>query len=143
MGLPGAGKTTLADAIKQALIAADHTVHRLNADDVRRRHDDWDFSTEGRLRQGARMRKLADASDAKYVVCDFIAPLPEMREAFGAHITIWVDTVHECEYADTNEMFVPPEAYDMRVTSQDSGAWVEKIVAMLASDNFTRPSRTR
>jgi adenylylsulfate kinase len=137
MGLSGAGKTTLADAIKSKLVTTGHTVHRLSADEVRREHDDWDFSTEGRLRQGVRMRALADASDAAYVVCDFIAPLPEMRETFGANITIWVDTIRECEYADTNEMFVPPATYDLRVTSQDSDAWTEKVITILAEKRTT------
>ena len=43
MGLPGAGKTTLADALAKKIKAK-----RLNADEVRTEANDWDFSEEGR-----------------------------------------------------------------------------------------------
>ena len=45
MGLPGAGKTTLANEMAPLLNA-----RRLNADEVRKAANDWDFSEEGRVR---------------------------------------------------------------------------------------------
>ena len=45
MGLPGAGKTTLANALAKKIEAK-----RLNADEVRKEANDWDFSEEGRKR---------------------------------------------------------------------------------------------
>ena len=80
MGLPGAGKTTLAQELTKYL----EDVDWYNADSVRRAYHDWDFSHEGRIRQSTRMRELADDSPKKYVICDFVAPLPDMRNNFKA-----------------------------------------------------------
>ena len=46
MGLPGSGKTTLASELVSLLKAK-----WLNADEVRKEANDWDFSEEGRKRQ--------------------------------------------------------------------------------------------
>lgn len=127
MGLPGAGKTYLAQYILEHLQNARKTVRWLNADDVRKQYNDWDFSIEGRIRQSKRMRELADSYKADYVICDFICPLPEMRENFNADFTVWVDTITEGRFADTNKMFIPPEKYDFRITEQDAIKWGEYI----------------
>jgi adenylylsulfate kinase len=95
----------------------------INADEIRELYNDWDFSLEGRIRQSIRMRELADASEKEYVICDFVAPLVEMRNNFNADYTIWVDTITEGRYKDTNKLFVSPEKYDIRVTEQDSEKW--------------------
>lgn len=139
MGLPGAGKTYLAQYILDHLQAANKRVGWLNADDVRKKYNDWDFSTEGRIRQSIRMRDLADAmTHVDYVICDFVAPLVEMRNNFKADWTIWVDTIREGRYADTNKAFVEPEVYDFRITEQDSEKWSE-FVAHHILGNFRRP----
>jgi len=127
MGLPGAGKTYLAQYILERLQNSNKTVHWLNADDVRKKYDDWDFSTEGRIRQSLRMRELADAMSADYVICDFICPLPEMRDNFDADWLVWVDTISKGRYEDTNQIFVPPSHWEFRVTTQDSVKWSELI----------------
>ena len=138
MGLPGAGKTYLAQHILEQLQANKKTVMWLNADDVRKKYNDWDFSTEGRIRQSLRMRDLADSYDTDYVICDFVAPLVEMRNNFKANWTIWVDTIREGRYADTNAMFVEPEVYDFRITEQKAEKWGEFIAAHIL-DNRLRP----
>jgi adenylylsulfate kinase len=128
MGLPGAGKTYLAQYVLEHLQNAGKKVGWLNADDVRKKYNDWDFSTEGRIRQSHRMRELADSmADMDYVICDFVAPLAEMRNNFKADWTIWVDTIDKGRYEDTNKMFVAPEVYDFRITEQDSEKWSEFI----------------
>jgi adenylylsulfate kinase len=106
MGLPGAGKTTLAAKLQEFLVNNHKTVTWLNADDIRAHYNDWDFSVEGRVRQSIRMRELADKSELDFVICDFVAPLVEMRTNYAADWTIWVDTISEGRYADTNKMFV-------------------------------------
>ena len=138
MGLPGAGKTYLAQYILEHLQAANKTVSWFNADDVRKRYDDWDFSEQGRIRQSKRMRELADAAGTDYAICDFVAPLVEMRNNYKADWTIWVDTIREGRYADTNAMFQEPEQYDFRVTEQNSEKWSE-FVAHHILGNFRRP----
>ena len=127
MGLPGSGKTTLANDLKIELMLVDKTVSWFNADDVRKQYNDWDFSHEGRIRQAGRMKILTGLSLAEFAICDFIAPLPEQRELFDANWTVWVDTIPEGRFADTNKLFVPPEKYDFCVTEQDSKRWAKLI----------------
>lgn len=138
MGLPGSGKTTLAQHIVDVLQKEKKTVSWLNADDVRKKYNDWDFSHEGRIRQSHRMRELADGMLTDYVICDFVAPLVEMRNNFKADWTVWVDTIREGRYADTNAMFVEPTVYDFRVTEQNAEKWGEFIAAHIY-DNRRRP----
>jgi len=125
MGLPGAGKTTLANELAPLLNAK-----RVNADEVRKSANDWDFSEEGRKRQAKRMSELALKlkKEGNYVVADFICPTPEARNLFHADYIIWVDTIKEGRFDDTNKMFVKPEKYDFLVTSQDAKHWASKII---------------
>lgn len=120
-GLPGSGKTTLAKCLASRLNAV-----WFNADEVRAEHDDWDFSDEGRLRQAERMRKLADKVEG-YVICDFVAPTEELRKVFDADYTIWVDTIAEGRFADTNQLFEPPSFYNMAVYTKDASHWADAI----------------
>jgi hypothetical protein len=137
MGLPGAGKTYLAQHIVDHLQADRKRVGWLNADDVRKKYDDWDFSETGRIRQSKRMRDLADAMiDMDYVICDFVAPLVEMRNNFKADWTVWVDTIRESRYADTNAMFVEPEVYDFRITEQNAVKWGEFVAAHILDNRL-------
>ncbi len=138
MGLPGAGKTYLADKLRTLLWESGRTVSWFNADDVRKKHNDWDFSHAGRIRQSIRMRELADASTNDYVICDFVAPLVEMRNNFKADWTIWMDTIDEGRYEDTNKAFQVPEFYDFRITEQNAEKWADFIAEHIV-DNRRRP----
>ena len=124
MGLPGAGKTTLASHLVPLLKAK-----WLNADKVRKEANDWDFSEEGRVRQAKRMWIKAEEykSQGHHVVADFICPTPEARSLFPADYTIWVDTIKEGRFDDTNKMFVKPDKYNYHVTTQDAKNWAPKI----------------
>ena len=127
MGLPGAGKTTLAAQLKKTLKSQGRTVTWLNADEVRKQFDDWDFSREGRIRQSLRMRQLADVGDTDYCIVDFVAPLVEMRDNFAADCTIWMDTIQAGRFEDTNKIFDAPEHYDYRIQEQDAEKWAQII----------------
>ena len=124
MGLPGSGKTTLAKNLVPLIKAK-----WLNADEVRKAADDWDFSEEGRKRQATRMADKAEAlkNEGNYVVADFICPTPAARELFNADYIVWVDTIKKGRFDDTNAMFVKPEKYDYHVTTQDAENWATKI----------------
>ena len=84
MGLPGAGKTTLA---LNLLNYFSPDVLWLNADEIRRKFDDWDFSHQGRIRQSRRMREIADVSNRDFIIADFVCPLSEMRDIFEPHFS--------------------------------------------------------
>ena len=105
MGLSGSGKTTVAEPLA-ALIGGVH----LNADTIRTKYDDWDFTAEGRLRQAERMLHLADGVEmaGKIAVADFIAPTEKARQIFNADYTIWMDTIDNSGFPDTDQMFEPP-----------------------------------
>jgi len=127
MGLPGAGKTTLAQHLIEFMKNNFMTVTWLNADEIRKKYDDWDFSTEGRIRQSIRMKTLSKEATTDYVIADFVAPLVEMRTNYDADWTIWVDTIREGRYADTNKAFIEPELYDFRINEQDALKWSEFV----------------
>ena len=136
MGLPGSGKTYFAEKLKSFL---GNSVEWFNADDVRKKYNDWDFSHEGRIRQSIRMSELSQQSTADYVIADFVAPLPEMRHNFKADWVIWMDTIENGRFEDTNKMFVPPDVYDFRITEQNAEKWSE-FVGQHILDNKRRPT---
>jgi adenylylsulfate kinase len=112
MGLPGSGKTTLAKPFAELIGGI-----WINADQVREQYNDWDFTPEGRQRQAERMRHLADGIElaGKIAVADFVCPTEELRQQFGADYTIWMDTIKESRYADTNAVFETPIHVDYHV----------------------------
>jgi len=125
MGLPGSGKTTLASELVHLLKA-----EWLNADKVRKAANDWDFSYNGIERQAKRMSDLAEnfKNKASFVVADFFCPTPKTRELFNADFIIWVDSIKEGRFEDTNQMFVKPTKYDFHVITQDAKHWAPKII---------------
>ena len=128
MGLPGAGKTTLANELAPMI-----NEKRLNADEVRKAANDWDFSEEGRKRQAKRMADFALKlkEEGNNVIADFIAPTPAARSLFPADYIVWVDTIKSGRFEDTNQMFVKPDKYNFHVTSQNAKVWAEKILGDL------------
>tara|TARA_B100001057_G_C22633465_1_gene865312 strand:- start:36 stop:458 length:423 start_codon:yes stop_codon:yes gene_type:complete len=117
MGLPGAGKTYLANILHNIIDAV-----WINADKVRREANDWDFSLEGRKRQAKRMKDLADKAlkNNKHVIADFVCPTPQTRKDFNADFVIWMDTIKEGRFDDTNKMFIKPSKFDFRVTEKNA-----------------------
>jgi hypothetical protein len=152
MGLPGSGKTYFAERLKNYLEQHSDLFHTdaenisasraqvkwINADDVRKKYNDWDFSHEGRIRQSLRMRELADSFLNDFVIVDFVAPLPEMRNNFKADWTIWIDTIEKGRFEDTNKVFTPPEVYDFRITEQAAEKWAEFVGSHIL-ENRRRP----
>jgi len=148
MGLPGSGKTYFAERLKKYIednsnvqtmplarmlhlelppIAYTSKVDWFNADEIRKKYNDWDFSREGRIRQSIRMFDFAISCSGDFVICDFVAPLVEQRNNFKADWTIWMDTIDAGRFEDTNRAFEPPEVYDFRITEQNAEKWVEFV----------------
>jgi hypothetical protein len=128
MGLPGTGKTTLAEALLPRLNA----VH-FNADMIRANvHKDLGFTLNDRIEHAWRLGWLCDqvARTGSYVIADFICPTEATRDAFGPAFTVWVDRIKKGRFEDTNALFQPPERCDIRVTKDGAPEyWAEKIAA--------------
>jgi adenylylsulfate kinase len=128
MGLPGSGKTWLSERLQKELECAWY-----NADEVRKMANDWDFSPEGRVRQANRMKTFADyeKSHKRYVICDFVCPTQQTREAFNPDLVIWLNTITEGRFEDTNAMFEKPNlvdwVIDKHLTDEEIKAIAEEI----------------
>lgn len=123
MGLPGSGKTTLAKELKNSINA-----NWLNADKVRRKYNDFDFSLKGTVRQAKRMFKLAKSlSEKNHVVVDFICPTPLSFKHFKPDYTVWMDTIKKGRFENMNRMFKKPKRYNLRVQSKNAKKW-SKII---------------
>ena len=112
MGLPGSGKTYMSERLQPLLEAA-----WFNADKVRSMTGDWDFSEDARTRQSLRMKSIADfeSSHGRIVICDFVCPTKETRDIFSADVLIWMDTIEEGRYEDTNALFENPDKVDFHI----------------------------
>ena len=124
MGLPGAGKTSLAKLLVPMFNAVS-----LNEYEVRKEANDWDFSEMGRSIQTNRMKRLADKAiqDNRNVIADFVCPTEHTREDFDADYIIWMDTIKESEFEDTNKLFEQPKNFDFKVTHKEATMWAYLI----------------
>jgi ABC-type cobalamin/Fe3+-siderophores transport system ATPase subunit len=130
MGLPGAGKTTLARELAPLLKAV-----LFNADEVRQNlNRELGFSLEDRIEHARRMGWLCDrvAEAGHTAIADFICPTPQTRAAFGPAFVVWLDRIKTGRFEDTNKMFAPPERFDIRVEPEGSPRfWAERILQKL------------
>ena len=107
MGLPGSGKTTISTKL-----ARQTGFTHLNADEVRKQYDDWDFSPSGRRRQAERMANLSENGN---FILDFVCPRPRFIDLVKPDYVIWMDTITESRFEDTNAMFMEPRKYNIRI----------------------------
>lgn len=130
MGLPGSGKSKIARELSLGFDCAWY-----NADAIRKMANDWDFTMDGRLRQARRMANFADfeKGNGRTVICDFVCPTDLTRYIFDADYTIWMDTIENSRYLDTDLMFTEPEFYDVRITK-----WIDlnRLYSYLGGGNL-------
>jgi adenylylsulfate kinase len=125
-GLPGSGKSTIGKPFAELIGGI-----WINADEVRKEYDDWDFTPEGRMRQAMRMKFLSDGvvMAGKVAVADFICPTKAARESFNADYTVWMDTIKFGKYEDTNLMY---ERLESNEYNYHVSRWFEKAEEQLA-----------
>lgn len=129
MGLPGAGKTTLAEALSKELSA----IH-LNADEMRNKvWTDLTFTYEDRIKQAQRMGALSDILNAKgyNTIADFICPTEETRKVFGEAFIIWVNRIDKGRFEDTNKLFEKPSQVNVCI---DAGLTIEEEVKLIMKE---------
>ena len=126
-GLPGSGKSTLAEPFAKLINGV-----WINADQVREQYNDWDFTQGGRMRQAQRMRYLSDGGvrAGGIAVADFVCPTENARREFDADYTVWMDTIKEGKYEDTNRMFEKPTNVNYHVAEwfNDTHAQLLEVV---------------
>ena len=130
MGIPGAGKTTLASYLVPLLDAA-----WINADKIRLNENNWDFSEKGRETQAKKMLNLSNEllKNKKIVVADFVCPTPKLRKIFNADYVIWMNTIKKSKFEDTNNMFIEPKKYNFKVDAYDAKKWSKIIFSEIKS----------
>lgn len=133
MGLPGSGKTWLSERLQKHLDCAWY-----NADKIREMANDWDFSDAGRRRQALRMSQIGtfEGAHGRTVICDFVCPTNETRQIFGADITIWMDTIKEGRFEDTNKMFETPENPTFRIEEFLLDDRIEMFAELLRDQHY-------
>ena len=125
IGLPGSGKTTLAKKLVKKLKAK-----WLNADEIRKKYDDWDFSNKGILRQSKRMSDLFKKYEyRKFIIADFICPFDKGRKRIKPDVLIWMDTIKKGRFKENSidHLFEKPNDYTFRIKQKNSNLWVKKI----------------
>jgi bifunctional enzyme CysN/CysC len=165
-GLSGAGKSTIANALEQALVQRGHHSYLLDGDNVRHGlNQDLDFSEAGRAEN---IRRIGEVSalfvDAGLIVLTaFISPLRADRANVRARIgdeqfiEIYLSTsLEECERRDPKGLYVKARAggienftgidspYEPPINAQltidtgkvDIGGAVDQIVKYLENRGF-------
>ena len=133
MGLPGSGKTFLSKELNKIV-----PIIHLNADEIRKHFDDWDFSKEGRLRQADRMKRFSDYIFSEKIspLADFVCPLDETRKILNPDIVIWMDTEKKGRFENTNKIFQKPKNFNFRITTKNAKYLAKHIKERIIKNDY-------
>ena len=107
----------------------------------REQFDDWDYSDKGRKRQAIRMQTLGQESKKTYAICDFICPKKEYREILKPDYIVWMDTIKEGRYEDTNQLFEKPDKkVDYHFNEFKSDEYSRQIANDLIEFDWKKPT---
>ena len=106
-GQPGAGKTTLALALKKELAARGHVTVHLDGDLLRIVTANQDFSMAGRMKniQAAQALAAKIHEDGAWVVAAFVSPFRVLREEFKLRPEVLEIYVHTAERRGREKFF--------------------------------------
>ena len=130
MGLPGSGKTTFAKKVVKILKA-----EWLNADKIRGKYKDWDFTNKGIIRQVKRMNSLANKSKKNIIVADFVCPMYKQIKIFKPHYIIWMDTIKKSRFESMNKIFKKPKRYNLRLRKKNLTLNLSKFKKIIKKDD--------
>jgi len=143
-GLSGSGKSTVANALEQALVQRGHHSYLLDGDNVRHGlNKDLDFSDAGR---NENIRRIGEVSslfvDAGLIVITaFISPFRadrnRIRERIGDNnfIEVYISTsLEECERRDPKGLYVKARAGQIREFTGIDSPYEPPIAPQLAID---------
>ena len=57
-----------------------------------------------------------EKTHGRFVVCDFVCPTKATRKNFDADIVVWMDTIKESNYKDTDSIFEEPQNINLRIS---------------------------
>jgi len=123
MGLPGSGKTTLAQELKKKLNAT-----WINADKVRKKYNNWNFSKNGVIKQARRMEKISKISKKKITIVDFVCPYEKGRKIFKPDYLIWMDTIKKGRFSTFDKSFEKPRKFNFKVKKKKAKFYSKKII---------------
>lgn len=139
IGLPGSGKTTLAVELASRINA----VH-LNADYVRSTiNSDLGFSPKDRIEHARRLGEMSRmlSSQGLDVVVDFVCPTAETRASFGKpDILVWMDTIQESRFDDTNKLWEDPTEFDYHWLSKSYEEQADFIIEWSELHDWKEPT---
>jgi len=129
IGLPGSGKSFLAKELNKRLKG-----NWLNADKIRKKFNDWDFSKKGVLRQAKRMRFLAGKSKKNFVIADFICPYEQGRKIFKPDYLIWMNTIKRGRIPTFDKTFQKPKKCDFKINKKNVKFFSRLIINKIKID---------
>lgn len=129
MGMPGSSRAAVAGRLVEILGSQ---AQLLRSIDLRHSNKDVDFTRDGQLRHCYRLLNLARASQATITVIDMVCPLAKMRDILNADVVIWCSDHGESPYAELNDMFEPPQLYDLQC-EDSTNQTLDKILQRIMS----------